>query len=166
MLFRRRKEDLLVRLGEYDLNTTIESDSLNIRIRDKAIHEDYDPQTYQNDIAMLTLDEIIDETHCHIWRICYTDITTSWAKTRLHEFDAKVIGKESPGLLRVTVVFDPSKCGCSHHIHSYSHKIFIRTIVRATPSYPWKTCDKLEKVGRSRANLLIALNREALVESN
>ena len=58
MLFSRfRQDQIRVRLGEYDFNSVGETDEQTFNLAWMKMHENYDPKTFENDIALLKLDK-------------------------------------------------------------------------------------------------------------
>ena len=53
---RFRQSQIRVRLGEYDFENEGETESSTYDLASMKMHEQYDPQTFENDIAILTLD--------------------------------------------------------------------------------------------------------------
>lgn len=58
MVFSRfRQDQIRVRLGEYDFNSVGETDEQTFNLAWMKMHENYDPKTFENDIALLKLDK-------------------------------------------------------------------------------------------------------------
>lgn len=53
-------DDLVVRLGEYDLFEEDETKYQEVFVKTIETHESYDPSTKQNDIALIKLDRSIE----------------------------------------------------------------------------------------------------------
>lgn len=53
---RFRQSQIRVRLGEYDFENEGETEASTYDLASMKMHEQYDPQTFENDIAVLTLD--------------------------------------------------------------------------------------------------------------
>ncbi|KAL7641287.1 UNVERIFIED_CONTAM: hypothetical protein RMT77_008425 [Armadillidium vulgare] len=62
-------DSIRVRLGDYNFDTETESSSSDFNIAQIKMHEDYNTETYINDIAILTLDRTTDFSPS-IWPIC------------------------------------------------------------------------------------------------
>lgn len=67
------RNDLLVRLGEYNTELLNETRARDIRISDMFVHVDYDPFTYQNDIGIIRLEQPA-LFNTYIWPICMPPI--------------------------------------------------------------------------------------------
>ncbi|XP_014278342.1 venom protease [Halyomorpha halys] len=107
------KNQLLVRLGEYDFNRATESNKTDYRVEDLRIPNDYYPAAHHNDIAILKLDKTI-EYSVYVQPIClplpqddYTDTTavvTGWGQIEYH-------GQFSKVLLEVSLpIWELKKC--------------------------------------------------------
>lgn len=66
---RRTKNELFVRLGEYDFADFNETRARDFRVADIVQHEDFDDLDYTNDIALLKLDRVTT-FNSYIWPIC------------------------------------------------------------------------------------------------
>jgi len=55
IFFRYKKQDIYVRLGEYDFNIKNETKFIDHRVTDIRLHPDYDVATHVNDIAIMKL---------------------------------------------------------------------------------------------------------------
>lgn len=72
-----KTSDLLVRLGEYDFRAENETRFRDFRILEARPHIDFDPITYENDIAVIRLDRPTIFTS-YIWPICIPPIQETW----------------------------------------------------------------------------------------
>lgn len=66
---RRTKNQLLVRLGEYNFDEYNETRARDFRVADIVQHEDFDDLNYTNDIALLRLDRVTT-FNSYIWPVC------------------------------------------------------------------------------------------------
>lgn len=66
---RRTKNDLFVRLGEYDFADFNETRARDFRVADVVQHEDFGDLDYSNDIALLKLDRVTT-FNSYIWPVC------------------------------------------------------------------------------------------------
>lgn len=66
---RRTKNNLFVRLGEYDLVKINETRARDFRVADIVEHEDFDDLTFTNDVALLKLDRVTT-FNSYIWPVC------------------------------------------------------------------------------------------------
>ncbi|XP_055542185.1 proclotting enzyme-like [Wyeomyia smithii] len=71
----------LVRLGEYDFTQYNETRSRDFRVTEIRSHVDFDPVTYENDIAILKLFRP-SLFNSYIWPICMPPLDDSWAGYR------------------------------------------------------------------------------------
>ncbi|KAL5291495.1 HABP2 family protein [Megaselia abdita] len=72
-----RVTDLSIRLGEYDFDLSNETRSKDYRIAVMVHHIDYDPITYENDIALLRIEKpTIFNTY--VWPVCMPDSGGKW----------------------------------------------------------------------------------------
>lgn len=81
------KNELTVRLGEYDFNTKNETRSRDFRVVEIRSHIDFDETTYDNDIALVKLHRKV-VFNSYIWPVCmppngntfegYVGIVTGW----------------------------------------------------------------------------------------
>lgn len=55
IFFRFTKQNIVVRLGEYDFTTNNETQYIDYRLTDIRLHPDYDHATHANDIAIVKL---------------------------------------------------------------------------------------------------------------
>lgn len=74
---RYRREELYVRLGEYDFKRYDETNARDFQVAEIREHEDYDKQSYENDIAMLKLSRPTLFTS-YIWPICMPPMGEDW----------------------------------------------------------------------------------------
>lgn len=82
-----RKEDILVRLGEYDFNQTGETGDETFSVAAMKLHENYDSVRNENDIAVIRLDRPATFSKS-IWPICLPDTSNQFTND-----EAFVIGK-------------------------------------------------------------------------
>ena len=54
--YRFSQNQIRVRLGEYDFETEGETEAQTFNLQSMKMHEQYNPQTFENDIAILKLD--------------------------------------------------------------------------------------------------------------
>lgn len=54
-IYRYTKNDIVVRLGEYDFTINNETSYIDYRVSDIRLHPDYDHATHANDIALIRL---------------------------------------------------------------------------------------------------------------
>ncbi|XP_053692969.1 proclotting enzyme-like [Sabethes cyaneus] len=71
----------LVRLGEYDFTQYNETRSRDFRVTEIRSHVDFDPVTYENDIAVLKLFRP-SFFNSYIWPICMPPLDDSWVSYR------------------------------------------------------------------------------------
>jgi len=64
------KESITVRLGEYTFDQTQDSSHRDFRIRSIQQHERYNTETYENDIAIISLQGSVETFNDFIWPIC------------------------------------------------------------------------------------------------
>lgn len=74
---RLRIDDLYVRLGEYNFRTYNESRARDFRVVDIRPHLDFDPTTYENDIAVLKLSQA-SVFNSYIWPVCMPPSGETW----------------------------------------------------------------------------------------
>ncbi|XP_071451047.1 venom protease-like [Hetaerina americana] len=114
----RRKDLYFVRLGEHD----IESDNdgafpIDINIVEKTMHPNYNPTSYQNDIAILTLQYPVKSTLA-IHPICLPDTQELRSMTYVRNYPfvagwgaVKFNGPSSSSLMELQLpVVEPSRC--------------------------------------------------------
>lgn len=70
--------EIFVRLGEYDFRTFNETRSRDFRVIDIIQHIDFDPTTYENDIAVLKLHRPT-LFNSYIWPVCMPPDGETWA---------------------------------------------------------------------------------------
>lgn len=116
-----RREELFVRLGEYDFKRYDETNARDFKVAEIREHEDYDKQSYENDIAILKLSRPTLFTS-YIWPICmpplgetwkgYSGVITGWGS----QFFG---GPDSHTLMEVTVpIWPQNECE-----NSFVHRI-------------------------------------------
>lgn len=72
-----KKEEMFVRLGEYNTLLLNETRARDFRIGNMVTHIDYDPLTFENDIALVRVERpTIFNTY--IWPVCMPPIGESW----------------------------------------------------------------------------------------
>ncbi|XP_061398811.1 venom protease-like [Musca vetustissima] len=77
-VYKIKKEDMFVRLGEYNTLLMNETRARDFRIANMITHIDYDPLTYENDIALIRIDRpTIFNTY--IWPVCMPPIGEDWS---------------------------------------------------------------------------------------
>lgn len=72
-----RADQIYVRLGEYSFITKNESRSRDFRVVEIRQHVDYDPITYENDIALLKLHQAA-LFNSYIWPVCMPPTGETW----------------------------------------------------------------------------------------
>ncbi|XP_055696358.1 trypsin-1-like [Lutzomyia longipalpis] len=72
-----KPEELFVRLGEYDFTIHDETRAKDFRVSEIREHSEYDPITYENDIAIVKLDRPT-VFNTYIWPICMPPIGETW----------------------------------------------------------------------------------------
>lgn len=104
---------MVVRLGDYNLNSTAETRFREFAVSNLFIHEEFNAATYDNDIAVLRLDK---PTHfnSYIWPICLPTTARSYVNEQVvvagwgQQYYA---GPTSNVLLEVSIpVWDQEKC--------------------------------------------------------
>ena len=83
-----KREDIMIKLGEYDFNEAGETGDATFSVAAMKLHENYNEVTYENDIAIMRLDRPATFSNS-IWPICLPDNSRDFTNTR-----AFVIGKE------------------------------------------------------------------------
>lgn len=76
-----------MRLGEYTFDQQGESPHVDFRIENMKAHENYDTNTYVNDIALITLDRTTDFSDA-IWPVCLPEADDTYVGR-----DATVVGE-------------------------------------------------------------------------
>lgn len=108
-----KETDLTVRLGEYKFSSLNETRSREFRVSEIRQHADFDPTTYDNDIAVLKLQQPA-LFNSYIWPVCmppvedtyegYMGIVTGWGT---QEF----LGATSDVLMEVSIpIWTQEKC--------------------------------------------------------
>ncbi|XP_044584591.1 proclotting enzyme-like isoform X2 [Cotesia glomerata] len=69
--------NIIVRLGEYDFSRPDETRSMDFRVVDVKIHENFNPSSYENDIAILKINRPTIFNN-YIWPICLPPEGTSF----------------------------------------------------------------------------------------
>lgn len=72
-----RRDELFVRLGEYDFKRYDETRARDFKVIEIRAHEHYDKTTYENDIAILKISRPTLFTS-YIWPICMPPLGESW----------------------------------------------------------------------------------------
>jgi hypothetical protein len=85
--FRFKQSDITIRLGEYDFDKEGETSPSDYKLASMTMHEDYDPKSFDNDIAVLTLDRTVPFSKT-VYPICLPPKGESFTNKR-----AFVIGK-------------------------------------------------------------------------
>lgn len=75
---RLRPDEIFVRLGEYNFRLYNETRSRDFRVTDIRQHLDFDPSTYDNDIAILKLHQAT-LFNSYIWPVCMPPSGETWA---------------------------------------------------------------------------------------
>lgn len=68
-----KPRDIRVRLGEYDFSKTDETRALDFSVSEIRVHRDFDPVTYENDIAIIKIHRPTP-FNSYIWPICLPPI--------------------------------------------------------------------------------------------
>ena len=76
-----RREDIMIKLGEYDFNEDGETGDETFSVAAMKLHENYNEQTYENDIAIMRLDRPATFSKS-IWPICLPDNSRDFTNTR------------------------------------------------------------------------------------
>ena len=92
-----RREDIMIKLGEYDFNEAGETGDETFSVAAMKLHENYNEVTYENDIAIMRLDRPATFSKS-IWPICLPDNSRDFTNTR-----AFVIGKISRRIFAITM---------------------------------------------------------------
>lgn len=72
-----KKEEMFVRLGEYNTQLLNETRARDFRISNMVTHIDYDPLTLENDIGLVRVERpTIFNTY--IWPVCMPPVGESW----------------------------------------------------------------------------------------
>lgn len=124
--YKYKKDEITVRLGEYDSKRQYETRARDLSIVEIRQHEDFDENTYDNDIALLKIQPVIFNSY--IWPVCLppNNIGETFA---LH--DAVVIGwgstcfgcQNSDILLEVSVPIWSSKACQSVFVERIGEKV-------------------------------------------
>ena len=77
------KEDILIKLGEYDFTQTGETGDESFTVADMKLHENYNEVTFENDIAMIRLDRPATFSKS-IWPICLPAADRDFTNTRAY----------------------------------------------------------------------------------
>ncbi|GAB0098484.1 venom protease [Sergentomyia squamirostris] len=72
-----KPEDLFIRLGEYDFGIRDETRARDFKVSEIREHPDYDPTTYESDIAIVKLKRPT-LFNTYIWPICMPPIGETW----------------------------------------------------------------------------------------
>ena len=105
---RFKKEDILVKLGEYDFETEGETGDQTFTVLSMKNHENYNDVTFENDIAIIKLDRpaILSNS---VWPICLPPASERFTNRR-----AFVIGNLESIVSPITSLLPPYRLG--HHI--------------------------------------------------
>jgi len=107
------KEEILVKLGEYDFSQSGETGDETFSVTAMKLHENYNSVTYENDIAIIRLDRPATFSNS-IWPICLPDASQEFTNTRAFVIGWGTIyfgGPVSNTLQEVNVrVWDNSQC--------------------------------------------------------
>ncbi|KAM8708114.1 hypothetical protein ACLKA7_015134 [Drosophila subpalustris] len=71
------KNEIFVRLGEYNTHQLNETRARDFRIGSMVLHVDYDSNTYENDIALIRI-ERPTLFNSYIWPICMPPVNEDW----------------------------------------------------------------------------------------
>jgi len=108
-----KKEDILVKLGEYDFETEGETGDQTFTVQSMKNHENYNDVTFENDIAIIKLDRpaILSNS---VWPICLPPASERFTNRRAFVIGWGTIyfgGPVSSTLQEVNVrVWEPSEC--------------------------------------------------------
>ena len=75
-----RREDIMIKLGEYDFNEAGETGDATFSVAAMKLHENYNEVTYENDIAIMRLDRPATFSNS-IWPICLPDNSRDFTNT-------------------------------------------------------------------------------------
>ncbi|KAF5272831.1 hypothetical protein FQR65_LT00427 [Abscondita terminalis] len=102
-----------VRLGEYDFAKVGETRSRDFLVKEIVEHNEYDPSTYSNDIAILTLEKQTS-FDTYVWPICLPPLNGSYVNETVIVAgwgQQNYAGPVSPVLMEVAVpVWDHERC--------------------------------------------------------
>ncbi|XP_017955876.1 venom protease isoform X1 [Drosophila navojoa] len=76
-LYKHPKEEIFVRLGEYNTHQMNETRARDFRIGNMVLHVDYNPITYENDIALIRIDRPT-LFNTYIWPVCMPPLNEDW----------------------------------------------------------------------------------------
>lgn len=76
----QKKEDIIVRLGEYDFSRENDTETSDFDVKEIINHEDWDVSTYENDIAILVLAERV-KYNTNIQPVCLPRPTQDFTNT-------------------------------------------------------------------------------------
>ncbi|KAK2579335.1 hypothetical protein KPH14_008287 [Odynerus spinipes] len=121
-----KPRDIRVRLGEYDFTTSDETRALDFSVTEIRVHRDFDPATFENDIAIIKIHRPTT-FNSYIWPICLppidqtfenkTAIVTGWG-TQYYD------GPASTVLMEVAVpIWPQEKC-----VRSFTQRITSTTM--------------------------------------
>jgi len=77
-IYKKNKEDIFVRLGEYNTHMLNETRARDFRIANMVLHIDYNPQNYDNDIAIVRIDRATI-FNTYIWPVCMPPVNEDWS---------------------------------------------------------------------------------------
>ncbi|XP_068148634.1 venom protease [Drosophila tropicalis] len=72
------KEEIFVRLGEYNTHQLNETRARDFRINNMVTHIDYDPLTFSNDIGLIRI-ERATLFNTYIWPVCMPPLNEDWS---------------------------------------------------------------------------------------
>ncbi|XP_030371238.1 venom protease [Scaptodrosophila lebanonensis] len=72
-----KKDQMFVRLGEYNTHQSNETRARDFRVGNMATHVDYNPLTYEHDIALIRL-ERATLFNTYIWPVCMPPLNEDW----------------------------------------------------------------------------------------
>ncbi|KAK4871778.1 hypothetical protein RN001_015902 [Aquatica leii] len=140
-----------VRLGEYDFQKIGETRARDFGVKAISEHKEYDPTTYMNDIAIITLDQQTS-FDTYVWPICLPPLNKSYVNETVIVAgwgQQNYAGPVSPVLMEVAVpVWDHEKC-----VDSFTQRITENNICAAAYEGGKDSC-----LGDSGGPLLYKLN--------
>ncbi len=105
--------DITIRLGEYDFDETNDASHTDYKLVEAKMHEAYDPRTFDNDIAVLTLDRTVPFSK-RVYPICLPPSSEAFTNRRAFVVGWGTIyfgGPTSSNVQEVNVrVWDNAEC--------------------------------------------------------
>lgn len=77
VFFSLQENNLRVRLGEYDIRKPNETRARDFAVKEITLHKEFDPASYHNDIAILTLEKQTN-FDTYVWPICLPPVNESY----------------------------------------------------------------------------------------